>query len=65
MWRQITGANPPMPPFTIREYEACGVPWFDYYRDDLPALEGAPALDAIKSVAALAKLKGHRPAVLL
>lgn len=40
MWRQITGANPPMPPLTIREYEARGVPWFDYYRDDLAGLKG-------------------------
>jgi hypothetical protein len=61
MWRQITDTNPPLPPFTIREYEASGVPWFDYYRDDLAALEGAPTLDAIKSVANLGKIKGEKP----
>ena len=61
MWRQITGANPPHPPFTSSEYETHRLPWFDYYRDDLVALAGAPVLDAIKSVAHLGKLKGEKP----
>src|SRR5262249_46126667 len=46
-WRQVTGNNPPHPPFTAKEYARAGVPWFDYYRDDLPALSGSTVLDKV------------------
>ncbi len=61
MWRQITGANPPHPPFTAKEYAAQGVPWFDYYRDDLAAAPGSAILDGVKSVFDLGKIKGEKP----
>ena len=61
MWRQVTGNNPPHPPFTAKEYSGAGVPWFDYYRDDLSALSGSTALDKLKSVFALGQAKGEKP----
>ena len=61
MWRQVTGSNPPHPPFTAKEYKRAGVPWFDYYRDDLSALSGSTVLDKLKSVFALGQAKGEKP----
>ena len=61
VWRQITGSNPPHPPLTAKEYAKSGIPWFDYYRDDLPALAGSKILEGIKSVAELGKTKGTSP----
>jgi hypothetical protein len=63
MWRQVTGNNPPHPPFTAKEYKRAGVPWFDYYRDDLSALSGSTTLDKVKSVFALGQAKGEKPLV--
>jgi len=48
-WREMTNEDPPHPPFTAKEYEACGIPWFDYYRDDLKALQGSEQLAGVKS----------------
>ena len=61
MWRQVTGNNPPHPAFTAKEYKRAGVPWFDYYRDDLPALSGSAVLDKLKSVFVLGQAKGEKP----
>ena len=58
-WRKLTNEDPPHPPFTPKEYETCGIPWFDYYRDDLKVLEGSEQLAGVKSIAQLDKgLKG-------
>ncbi len=61
MWRQVTGSNPPHPPFTTKEYRRAGVPWFDYYRDDLSTLSGSTVLNKVKSVFALGQTKGEKP----
>jgi hypothetical protein len=61
MWRQVTGNNPPHPPFTAKEYKRAGIPWFDYYRDDLSALAGSTVVDKVKSVFALGQTKGEKP----
>jgi hypothetical protein len=61
VWRQVTDSNPPHPPFTAKEYDNAGVPWFDYYRDDLSALSGSTVLDKVKSVFALGEAKGEKP----
>lgn len=50
LWREITGENPPHPPVTAHEYRVAGLPWFDYYRDDLPSLEGSKTLASLKSL---------------
>jgi len=61
MWRQVTGSNPPHPPFTAKEYARAGVPWFDYYRDDLSTLSGSKTLDKLKTVFSVGQLKGEKP----
>jgi hypothetical protein len=61
VWRQVTGNNPPHPPFTAKEYTNAGIPWFDYYRDDLSALRGSDVLDTVKSVFNLGQAKGEKP----
>ena len=60
-WRQITGDNPPHPPFTINEYASYGIPWFDYYHDDLKTLNGSAILETVKSVATVSAAKGDGP----
>lgn len=61
VWRQITGSNPPHPPLTAKEYAKSGIPWFDYYRDDLRAVDGSKILGGIKSVLQMGKAKGAAP----
>lgn len=60
LWREITGENPPQTPVTAREYERAGLPWFDYYRDDLAVLEGSKTLAGAKSVQTLSQQKGDQ-----
>ncbi len=60
LWREITGENPPQTPVTAREYQRAGLPWFDFYRDDLAVLEGSKTLAGIKSVNTISKAKGDK-----
>ncbi len=48
----ITGCHPPTEPPTAKQYTQAGFPWFDYYSHELKALEGAPNLAKLDSVAA-------------
>ena len=52
----LTGCKPPGRPRTAQDYTAAGLPWFDYYADDLSALAGAKKLAGLDSVA-VTKLK--------
>jgi len=61
VWRQVTGSNPPHPSFTAKEYTNAGIPWFDYYRDDLSALPGSDVLYTVKSVFNVGQAKGEKP----
>ncbi len=54
-WKQITGEKPPAAPITAKEYERHKLPWFDYYRDDLAAIEGSTSLPSVKTVSQIAK----------
>lgn len=47
----ITGKRPPQPTVTAEDYEAAGLPWFDYY-SDLKAVGGSKVLAGLSSVAA-------------
>lgn len=60
-WHAITGAAPPTRPVTAADYAKAGLPWFDYYADDLETLAGAPELALVKSVAELAAEEGEEP----
>jgi hypothetical protein len=61
VWREITGRQPPTTPPTAKEYAKAGLPWFDYYDDRTKALDGAPALAGLKSVAEMGEQKGDVP----
>jgi hypothetical protein len=72
VWRAITGDQPPSVPFTAKEYNDHGLPWFDYYSDNSTALKGSGKLKAtamkgsgklkgLKSVAEMGKEKGDNP----
>ena len=61
VWRQIARTNPPHPPLTATEYKRAGIPWFDYYRDDLKPLKGSERLATLKSVAQLGEEKNSQP----
>ena len=58
VWRAITNATPPTVPLTAKEYTDAGLPWFEYYSDQL-AVEGSGILGKLKSVAQKAKAKGE------
>ncbi len=51
-YRKITGYAPPNEIISAIEYEAAGLPWFDYYGADLQVLDGAQKLANMDSVAA-------------
>jgi hypothetical protein len=61
VWRSITGNNPPAPPPTAREYTSAGLPWFEYYAEDLKPLEGSASLSNLESVTARGRKKGDVP----
>ncbi len=61
MWREITGENPPHKPVTPQQYAKAGLPWFDYYRDDLAVLEGTKKLADIKTVNSISEAKESKP----
>ena len=55
----LTGCEPPGRPRTAQDYTAAGLPWFDYYGNDLSALEGAKKLAGLDSVAVTKLKKGE------
>jgi hypothetical protein len=57
LWQQITGQKPPHPPFNAAVYAKYGLPWFDYYREDIAALPGSSVLKKLKSVFQIARNK--------
>jgi hypothetical protein len=61
VWEEITGKKPPTTPPTAKQYAKAGLPWFDYYDDKATALDGAPALAGLKSVAEMGAAKGDVP----
>ena len=61
-YREVTGGRPPHEPPTAEDYDRAGLPWFEYYNEDLKALEGAPTLAALDSVAVRQVKEGQAPA---
>ena len=60
---RVTGHRPPTKPHSAQEYGEYGMPWFDYYANDAKALEGAPVLAGLDSVAARQVKQGQMPDV--
>lgn len=59
IWHEITGNHPPHQPPSANEYTKAGLPWFDYYDDNLKALAGSSKLANLKSVQNLSQKKGQ------
>ena len=60
---RVTGHRPPTKPISAEDYAEYGMPWFDYYANDAKALEGAPVLAGLDSVAARQVKQGQLPDV--
>jgi hypothetical protein len=60
-WHQISGRMPPHVPVTAEGYAAYGLPWYDYYLDDLTALKGSLTLARLESLFTLAAIAGDLP----
>ena len=58
-WMDITGEATPHVPITAYEYSEAGLPWFEYYGNDQPAIEGADAFETLKSVKQINPKKGQ------
>lgn len=54
-WRDATGHNPPSKPITAKRYLREGIPWFDYYSEELESLESEPPLEQLLSLGTLMK----------
>ena len=61
VWKALTGEMPPTVPFTAKEYNDAGLPWFEYFNDKASPISGSGKLNAIKSVIELGKIKGDVP----
>lgn len=53
VWKAVTGANPPSRPPSASQYTQHGLPWFDYYDENLDALDGSAILKKLKSYMSL------------
>lgn len=60
-WQKTTGMLPPGKPITAYDYKKAGVPWFDYYDDNLTANKGSQILAGVDSVEAKKIKNGDKP----
>ena len=58
VWQSVPGQLPPYPPPTAKRYSKAGLPWFDYYRDDVEAVPGSNTPAQLKSVSQISLTKG-------
>ena len=61
VWRAITGDNSPTVPFTAKEYNDNGFPWFEYYDEKAVSIEGSSILGKLKSIFQKGNDKGESP----
>ena len=61
IWREITGENPPTIPFTAKEYNRHGFPWFKYYKENSNSISGSMILSKLKSIMQKGNDKGENP----
>ncbi|MBB6055488.1 hypothetical protein [Tolumonas osonensis] len=60
-WQNVTGKPIPSPPPSAKQYAQAGLPWFEYYNDNLNALNGSSTLASLDSIAAKTIKKGEKP----
>lgn len=49
-WKAITRNFPPTKPVSAKKYSEKGLPWFEYYNDDVKGLRGSQILKGLKSI---------------
>jgi hypothetical protein len=60
-WNEVTGKQIPGSSPSAADYNAAGLPWFNYYDDKLSALKGGEKLSGLDSVAAKGVKQGEEP----
>jgi len=60
-WETATGKEAPCVPPNADDYTKAGLPWFDYYNDNLKPLKGSKKLAGLDSVAAKGVKQGEKP----
>jgi len=60
-WESATGKPVPGEPPSATDYTKAGLPWFEYYDDNLDVLNGAKKLAGLDSVAAKGVKLGDKP----
>jgi hypothetical protein len=55
-WHRITQKAPPTKPFNAKVYTKAGLPWFDYYDDQLETVDSQESLQRLLSVNTLKHL---------
>ncbi len=60
-WAAATGKAAPESPPTAVDYTRAGLPWFDYYAENLMAIDGSKKLSGLDSVAAKGVKLGEVP----
>lgn len=61
-YQQVTGEPPPPSPVSAADYTRLGLPWFELYDADLPALEASAALQELHTVGELLAEPGPQEA---
>lgn len=59
VWQSMTGAVPPRPAPTAAAYAETGLPWFDYYDDNMTVVSASPEMASLKSVVQLSAEKSE------
>jgi hypothetical protein len=62
-WPSITDTPAPTAPFTAADYERERLPWFEYYKDGLPAAGGASDVLEVKSIEEMMPAAGGPPGI--
>ncbi|MFQ5487638.1 MAG: hypothetical protein ACE5ET_04225 [Gammaproteobacteria bacterium] len=60
-YEALTGHAPPSSPPTAKAYTDAGLPWFEYYDENSPALSGSQTLAGLDSIAAKGIKLGEKP----
>jgi hypothetical protein len=60
VYYDVTGTEPPHKPPTAKDYNAAGLPWFEYYSDAAP-IGGSKALSGLTSIGAKTIQKTRKP----
>ena len=60
-WQAVTGEKAPSTPVDELAYTMAGLPWFDYYDENLAALQGANKLRSLKSISEMDHKRVREP----